>query len=78
MIRRAHESAGLDDFCLCCLDLDGDLREGGWFTPLGFMLLAPSAFFIIGGMIWLIRSLRPDQVEANAYPVAPPAEEARS
>ncbi|MEF3048986.1 NADH:ubiquinone reductase (Na(+)-transporting) subunit D [Pseudotabrizicola sp. L79] len=51
--------------------------EGGWFTPLGFMLLAPSAFFIIGGMIWLIRSLRPDQVEANAYPVAPPAEEAR-
>lgn len=42
--------------------------EGGWFQPLGFMLLAPSAFFIIGLLIWVVRTLRPDQVEADEYP----------
>jgi len=38
-------------------------ESGGWFQPLGFMLLAPSAFFIIGLLIWVLRSFRPDQVE---------------
>jgi len=42
--------------------------DGGWFEPLGFMLLAPSAFFIIGLMIWAIRARTPDQVEADDYP----------
>lgn len=51
--------------------------EGGWFTPLGFMLLAPSAFFIIGLMVWGIRSLRPDQIEPDAYPIAAQTDEAR-
>ena len=40
-------------------------ENGGWFRPMGFMLLAPSAFFIIGGLIWVIRTLRPDQVEPS-------------
>lgn len=40
---------------------------GGWFQPLGLMLLAPSAFFIIGLLIWAIRSLRPEQVETPEY-----------
>lgn len=44
------------------------VSEGGWFQPLGFMLLAPSAFFLIGLLIWIIRTLRPAQVEANEYP----------
>ena len=35
------------------------------------MLLAPSAFFIIGLLVWLIRSLRPSQVEELEF--APPA-----
>lgn len=26
--------------------------EGGWFEPLNFMLKAPSAFFIIGLLVW--------------------------
>lgn len=43
------------------------VEAGGWFQPLGLMLLAPSAFFIIGLLIWLIRSLRPDQVEPAEY-----------
>jgi Na+-transporting NADH:ubiquinone oxidoreductase subunit D len=43
------------------------VEAGGWFHPLGLMLLAPSAFFIIGLMIWAIRSARPEQVEAAEY-----------
>lgn len=42
---------------------------GGWFQPLGFMLLAPSAFFIIGLLIWAIRSRRPTQVETDEFPI---------
>lgn len=43
------------------------VEAGGWFQPLGLMLLAPSAFFIIGLMIWAIRSASPEQVEAVEY-----------
>jgi Na+-transporting NADH:ubiquinone oxidoreductase subunit D len=43
------------------------VEAGGWFQPLGLMLLAPSAFFIIGLMIWVIRSARPEQAEAVDY-----------
>jgi len=39
------------------------VAEGGWYQPNGLMLLAPSAFFIIGIFIWVLRSFRPDQVE---------------
>ncbi|MGR3591580.1 MAG: NADH:ubiquinone reductase (Na(+)-transporting) subunit D [Limimaricola soesokkakensis] len=38
-------------------------EQGGWFEPLRLMQLAPSAFFIIGLMIWAIRTARPEQVE---------------
>jgi Na+-transporting NADH:ubiquinone oxidoreductase subunit D len=37
--------------------------EGGWFQPVGIMLLPPSAFFLIGLLIWAIRSWKKDQVE---------------
>lgn len=37
--------------------------EGGWYLPNGLMLLSPSAFFIIGGLIWGLRTLKPQQVE---------------
>lgn len=43
--------------------------QGGWYVPLGLMLLAPSAFFIIGFLIWAIRTWRPEQVEPDSYPV---------
>ncbi|MCV0349424.1 MAG: NADH:ubiquinone reductase (Na(+)-transporting) subunit D [Nitratireductor sp.] len=39
--------------------------QGGWFTPLNLMLLAPSGFFLLGGLVWAIRSLLPEQVEAG-------------
>lgn len=37
--------------------------EGGWYQSNGLLLLPPSAFFIIGVLIWLIRTFRPEQVE---------------
>jgi len=37
--------------------------EGGWYVPNGLMLLAPSAFFLIGLIIWALRTWKPDQVE---------------
>ncbi|MCJ2377808.1 MULTISPECIES: NADH:ubiquinone reductase (Na(+)-transporting) subunit D [Vibrio] len=41
------------------------VSNGGWYQPNGLMLLAPSAFFLIGFMIWAIRILKPEQVEAK-------------
>ena len=43
---------------------------GGWYYPNGLLLLPPSAFFIIGLMIWVIRSRRPLQVEQEDFTIA--------
>ena len=43
--------------------------EGGWFEPLGLMQLAPSAFFILGLLVWAIRTRWTRQIEPRAYPV---------
>lgn len=37
--------------------------EGGWYQSNGLLLLPPSAFFIIGCLIWIIRIIKPEQVE---------------
>ena len=47
------------------------VNEGGWYYSNGMMLLPPSAFFIIGLMIWGIRSWKPAQVEASEFSIAP-------
>ncbi|MDG6882064.1 Na(+)-translocating NADH-quinone reductase subunit D [Phocoenobacter uteri] len=39
------------------------VQDGGWYQTNGLFLLAPSAFFIIGFLIWGIRTLKPEQVE---------------
>jgi Na+-transporting NADH:ubiquinone oxidoreductase subunit D len=41
--------------------------DGGWFEPLGLMALAPSAFFIIGLLIWAIRTRWSTQVETPTH-----------
>ncbi len=41
--------------------------DGGWYTPNELLLLAPSAFFIIGLLIWWIRTWRTEQVEQPEY-----------
>ena len=43
--------------------------NGGWYEANGLMLLPPSAFFIIGLLIWAVRSLRPQQVEKPEYQI---------
>ena len=48
--------------------------QGGWFTPLNLMLLAPSAFFLLGGLVWAIRSILPVQVEASEFDAPDPTE----
>lgn len=39
------------------------IQNGGWYQTNGLFLLAPSAFFIIGFIIWGLRTLKPEQVE---------------
>jgi Na+-transporting NADH:ubiquinone oxidoreductase subunit D len=39
--------------------------EGGWFVPNGLLLLPPSAFFLIGFIIWIIRTFKKEQVEED-------------
>ncbi|WP_032093183.1 MULTISPECIES: NADH:ubiquinone reductase (Na(+)-transporting) subunit D [Pasteurellaceae] len=39
------------------------LQDGGWYQTNGLFLLAPSAFFIIGFLIWGLRTWKPEQVE---------------
>lgn len=45
--------------------------DGGWYIPNGLMLLAPSAFFLIGLFIWALRSWKPGQVETSEFKIAP-------
>lgn len=47
------------------------VHDGGWFVPLNLMLLAPSAFFILGLLIWVIRTIRPAQVEQADFALEP-------
>lgn len=44
-------------------------KNGGWYEPNGLMLLPPSAFFIIGFIIWIIRTRNPEQVEKPDFTI---------
>ena len=39
------------------------VTDGGWYVPNGLMLISPSAFFLIGLLVWLNRTIRPNQIE---------------
>ena len=45
------------------------VNNGGWYVPNGMLLLPPSAFFIIGLLIWAIRSWKPKQVEEREFKI---------
>jgi len=47
-------------FGMTILELD---RNGGLYNPNNLMLLPPSAFFLIGLLIWMIRAYKPEQIE---------------
>jgi Na+-transporting NADH:ubiquinone oxidoreductase subunit D len=46
------------------------VTDGGWYVPNGLLLLPPSAFFLIGGFIWALRSVRKEQVEEPEFKIA--------
>jgi len=50
--------------------LFANVNDGGWYVGNGLMLLAPSAFFIIGLSIWALRAWKPAQVEPVEYEIA--------
>jgi Na+-transporting NADH:ubiquinone oxidoreductase subunit D len=35
-------------------------KDGGWYVPNGMMLLAPSGLFLIAGLIWLLKAVKPE------------------
>ncbi len=45
--------------------------DGGWYVPNEMLLLPPSAFFIIGCLIWIIRSYKIEQVEQPDFSPLP-------
>jgi len=45
------------------------VSDGGWYEANGLMLLPPSAFFIIGLIIWAVRSWKSAQVEQADYQI---------
>jgi len=47
------------------------VHEGGWYEPNAMLLLPPSAFFIIGFLVWAIRSWKPEQKEKADFKPAP-------
>lgn len=59
-VRELSGSGKLLGYELITLD-----NAGGWYVANGLMLLPPSAFFLIGLLIWIIRTLKPEQVEES-------------
>ena len=50
------------------------VTDGGWYQSNGLLLLPPSAFFIIGGFIWVLRTWKKDQVEKAEFKILPNTE----
>jgi len=47
------------------------VQEGGWYQENALVMLAPSAFFIIGLLVWGIRSWKPEQREKPDFEPMP-------
>ncbi|WP_029064971.1 NADH:ubiquinone reductase (Na(+)-transporting) subunit D [Labrenzia sp. DG1229] len=45
------------------------VNNGGWYVPNGLLLLPPSAFFVIGLLIWAFRTWKPKQVEEREFKI---------
>ena len=53
-------------------------QEGGWYYENALVMLAPSAFFIIGILVWAVRTWRPEQNEEPDFePMPLPKKEKR-
>jgi len=45
------------------------VEHGGWFEPIGLMSSPPSAFFLIAGLIWAVRSVSLSRARRRPHPV---------
>lgn len=43
--------------------------DGGWYVSNGMLLLPPSAFFLIGLFIWVLRTFNKEQIEENEFKI---------
>jgi Na+-transporting NADH:ubiquinone oxidoreductase subunit D len=50
-------------------DVFTPISDGGWYVPNGMMLMPPSAFFLIGILIWVLRSWKKSQVEKADFKI---------
>ena len=46
------------------------VNDGGWYLPNGMLLLPPSAFFLIGLIIWGLRMWKKEQLEQPDFRIA--------
>ena len=51
------------------------VNDGGWYLPNGMLLLPPSAFFLIGLIIWGLRMWKKGQVEEADFRIAAHSQE---
>jgi Na+-transporting NADH:ubiquinone oxidoreductase subunit D len=51
------------------------VNDGGWYLPNGMLLLPPSAFFLIGLIIWGLRMWKKEQVEKPDFRIAAHSQE---
>jgi Na+-transporting NADH:ubiquinone oxidoreductase subunit D len=51
------------------------IDAGGWFEPNALLLLPPSAFFIIGFLIWGLRNWKKEQIETPEFQASSIADE---
>ena len=51
------------------------VNDGGWYLPNGMLLLPPSAFFLIGLIIWGLRMWKKEQLEAPDFSIAAHSQE---
>ena len=43
------------------------VNNGGWYVPCGFLVMPPCAFFLVGCLIWLVKTFRKDLQEPLEY-----------
>lgn len=41
------------------------VKDGGWYVPNGLLLLAPSALFLLGLLVWALRTWKPELREKD-------------
>ena len=41
------------------------VQNGGWYVPNGLMVTAPAAFFLIGAIIWVVKTFNKDMQDSE-------------